>query len=71
VTQYRQCRLRRGDWFTYTWLPVKLAVDGKAVTLKRDAGWVVDKAFKGITLDEKDISIVRDTHRKHRSVTDI
>jgi len=45
MTGYIQCRLKKGDKETTTWIPKKYAQKGRGVVLKRndvwDEGWVI------------------------------
>ena len=68
---FRQCRLRKSpNVFTYTWIPLKMAVKDKRLVLVGESGWVVDDVYR-TTRDEGEVRIAEDVHRRCRSVTDI
>lgn len=67
---YQQCRLRRGNTYTVSWIPAQFAVVGKVLKLKDNNdvwvdGWIVESA--GAVVD-----YLPDTHnagRDHRDRT--
>ena len=71
MTLYRQCRLRRDTTFTYTWLPLKVAVVCKGVVLGGESGWVVDEVYVNVTKSKDEIFILGDSHKRQRGVSDV
>ncbi len=66
----KQCKLRRRDKTTVSWLPTKFAVKGKILKLKGIDGWVVESV--GNLIQPSDIILERSQDYKHqRKVSDI
>ncbi len=57
------------------WLPVKYAVAGKKLSLKKKFkwihGWVVKEVYKEITMKEQELNNRRDDYKKQRKVSDV
>jgi hypothetical protein len=71
---YRQCRLRRGNQFTTSWLPERFAVVGKVLQWKGlgdwEDGWVVLEAGAAL-VEEADLpDFHRDRKRYRRNTGD-
>jgi hypothetical protein len=71
---YRQCRLRRGNEETTSYIPEEFAVVGKVLRLRDDSGkwesgWVVD--FVTWRLTEAQVNSRSREHLKTRKNTDI
>lgn len=70
---YCQCKLRKNNVFTTSWLPQKFAVVGETVKLKNNGvwsdGWLVESA--GEPLDAALVEPRSRTHLKCRKASDI
>jgi hypothetical protein len=70
---HRQCKLRKGNRITYSWIPSKYATRGKYLELKDDDGqwengWQVDEVWG----ERKSIDVIKnaDGYKKQRKRTD-
>lgn len=54
---YKQCKLKKGNLHTTTYLPIEFAIKGRVVKIRPDAqsewqdGWKVDVVYNGTTTD--------------------
>jgi hypothetical protein len=73
MAYHRQCKLKRGDAVTVSWIPENFAVKGKVVKLKDRGiwvdGWKVD--FVGTRLPTKYVINRSQDYKNQRKVTDI
>jgi len=68
---YRQCRLHKPpNVYTYTWLPISVAREGKSLVLHDDPGWLVEEVYNE-TRTKAQVFIAEDIHRRNRETTDI
>jgi hypothetical protein len=70
---HAQCKLRRGQAVTYSWLPEKYAKKGKVLGLKNDdgeweEGWVVDEVWA--KRRSTDVLAMSEFYKTHRDGTD-
>lgn len=71
--QHKQCKLRRGDVITHSWIPSRYAVVGKTIGLqdedgKWSEGWVVEEVWG--SRPSVDVLAQADFFKKHREGTD-
>jgi hypothetical protein len=66
---YKQCKLTKGKWHQYAWIPEKYAKKGKVLRIKDEGGWLVVGVF---ATESEEVIKARERGYKHwRSVTDI
>jgi len=69
---FRQCKLHLPpDRYTYTWLPTKLAVQGREIVFCGQSGWVVAEAYMRFSKTKKEVFVLGDSYRRQRGVSDI
>jgi len=72
--EMKQCKLRRGDVITTTWIPIKFAIKGKFLKLKDEGiwtnGWQVISVY-GPTKLYSDVKERSQEYKHNRSITDI
>ena len=66
---YRQCKLKKGNTETTSWIPEKFAKKGKFLKLKDDNGWEVISV--GGMMDEKEVQDRSRDYKKTRLASDI
>jgi len=66
---YCQCKLRKGDITTTTWIPEKYAIKGKYIKLLDDNGWEVLEV--GIPMGEEYVVGHERDFKKQREASDI
>jgi len=69
---YVQCKLKRGNQGTYSWLPKSFAIVGKVLKLKEgeewEDGWVVEEAWQEKPAAQ--VIAASQLYKKHRKGTD-
>jgi len=68
---YTQCKLQKGNEFTYSWIPKKFAVKNKYLKLKDNGEWADGWQVIEIWSTRKHTEINEDEYRYHRQRTDI
>ena len=71
---YRQCKLRRGNSFTTTWIPEKYAKKGKYLKLKNDDVWVDGWLVTEVGENRKPEELVKERsqdYKQQRKASDI
>lgn len=71
-----QCRLRRRNTWTVSWIPEQFAHKGKVLKLKSDNGewvdgWIVESAGRDGMRTVDQCHIASQFWKKHRAATDI
>ena len=70
---HRQCKLRRGNTVTYSWLPAIFSVIGKKIGLKNEKGiweegWAVEEVWAACKTT--DVLLQAEFFKTHRDGTD-
>lgn len=64
-----QCKLKKDNTFTHSWIPEKYAKKGKFIKLKEDDGWEV--IHVGSMMDSKKVQQRSTDYRNQRKMSDI
>ena len=67
---YKQCKLKRENTTTTSWIPVKFAKVGKCVKLKDEDGWIVEEVGS-LARPYDDVSERSQDYKKTRRASDI
>jgi len=66
---HNQCKLKRGKWFTYSWIPSKFAKIGKIVKLRGEDGWEVIEVYG--KSNSKEVNKRSQDHKHQRKASDV